>query len=128
MQIGVGCLAGTEYRLLRRCPPDPSWGPHDPTTAVDLAALVLIRDKSSLAPETPQCDDDGGQLSRRQDVLAGAASGRRAAVRVALIFIARTAPVAPACRVTPSASARIPSVKMITPLDPSARMPRRPRT
>jgi hypothetical protein len=47
MQIGVGGLAGNEYQSLRRYLPDPSLGPHDPTTAVDLAALVLIRDKGA---------------------------------------------------------------------------------
>jgi hypothetical protein len=53
MQIGVGggpCgVAGDEYDLLRRYLPDPSLGPHDPTTAVELAALVLIRDKGAPA-------------------------------------------------------------------------------
>ena len=44
MQIGVGGLAGNEYQSLRRYLPDPSLGPHDPTTAAELAALVLIRD------------------------------------------------------------------------------------
>ena len=47
MQIGVGGLAGNEYQSLRRYLPDPSLGPHDPTTAVELAALVLIRDKGA---------------------------------------------------------------------------------
>ena len=47
MQIGVGGLAGDEYQSLRRYLPDPSLGPHDPTTAVELAALVLIRDKGA---------------------------------------------------------------------------------
>jgi hypothetical protein len=47
MQIGVGGLAGDEYQSLRRYLPDPSLGPHDPTTAVDLAALLLIRDKGA---------------------------------------------------------------------------------
>ena len=47
MQIGVGGLAGDEYQALRRYLPDPSLGPHDPTTAVELAALVLIRDKGA---------------------------------------------------------------------------------
>jgi len=53
MQIGVGggpCgVAGDEYDSLRRYLPDPSLGPHDPTTAVELAALVLIRDKGAPA-------------------------------------------------------------------------------
>ena len=47
MQIGVGGLAGDEYQSLRRYLPDSSLGPHDPTTAVELAALVLIRDKGA---------------------------------------------------------------------------------
>jgi hypothetical protein len=51
MQIGVGggpCgSAGDEYDQLRRLLPDPSLGPHNPTTAVDLAALVLIKDKGA---------------------------------------------------------------------------------
>ena len=38
---------GDEYQSLRRYLPDPSLGPHDPTTAVELAALVLIRDKGA---------------------------------------------------------------------------------
>jgi hypothetical protein len=49
MQIGVGggpCgSAGDEYDQLRQFLPDPSLGPHDPMTAVELAALVLIKDK-----------------------------------------------------------------------------------
>jgi hypothetical protein len=51
MQIGVGggpCgSAGDEYASLRRYLADPSLGPHDPTTAVELAALVLIKDKGA---------------------------------------------------------------------------------
>jgi hypothetical protein len=47
MQVGVGGAAGDEYDSLRRYLPDPSLGPHDPTTAVELAALVLIRDKGA---------------------------------------------------------------------------------
>ena len=43
--------------------------------------------------------------------LAGASLGWRAAVRVALILIGLTAPVAPACRVTPSETARRPRMK-----------------
>jgi hypothetical protein len=53
MQIGVGggsCgVAGEEYQSLRRYLPNPSLGPHDPTTAVDLAVLVLIKDKGAPA-------------------------------------------------------------------------------
>jgi hypothetical protein len=51
MQIGVGSgpcgSAGDEYDSLRHYLPDPSLGPHDPTTAVALAALVLIKDKGA---------------------------------------------------------------------------------
>jgi hypothetical protein len=47
MQVGVGGAAGDEYGSLRRYLPDPSLGPHDPTTAVELAALVLIKDKGA---------------------------------------------------------------------------------
>ena len=39
--------AGDEYQSLRHYLPDPSLGPHDPTTAVELAALVLIKDKGA---------------------------------------------------------------------------------
>jgi hypothetical protein len=53
MQIGVGggpCgVAGDEYDSLHRYLTDSSLGPHDPTTAVELAALVLIRDKGAPA-------------------------------------------------------------------------------
>jgi len=47
MQIGVGGAAGDEYDHLRDYLPIPSLGPHDPTTAVELAALVLIKDKGA---------------------------------------------------------------------------------
>jgi hypothetical protein len=51
MQIGIGSgtcgSAGDEYDALRRYLPDPSLGPHDPMTAVELAALVLIEDKGA---------------------------------------------------------------------------------
>lgn len=47
MQIGVGGAAGDEYDPLRRFLPDPALGPHDPTTAVELAALVLVKDKEA---------------------------------------------------------------------------------
>jgi hypothetical protein len=47
MQIGIGSASGDEYDALRRYLPDPSLGPHDPTTAVELAALVLIKDKGA---------------------------------------------------------------------------------
>jgi hypothetical protein len=47
MQIGIGGAAGDEYDALRHFLPDPSLGPHDPMTAVELAALVLIKDKGA---------------------------------------------------------------------------------
>jgi hypothetical protein len=48
MQIGVGGRAGDAYDQLRFQLPDPTLGPHDPTTAVQLAALVLIKDKGAV--------------------------------------------------------------------------------
>lgn len=47
MQIGIGGAAGDEYDSLRHYLADPSLGPHDPTTAVELAALVLTKDKGA---------------------------------------------------------------------------------
>jgi hypothetical protein len=49
MQIGVGGAAGNEYQTLRNYLPvgQRDLGPHDPTVAVELAALVLIRDKGA---------------------------------------------------------------------------------
>jgi hypothetical protein len=47
MQIGVGGAAGDEYDALRQYLSNPAIGPHDPTTAVELAALVLIKDKGA---------------------------------------------------------------------------------
>src|SRR5690348_2159240 len=47
MQIGIGGAAGDEYDSLRHFLPDPSLGPHDPATGIDLAALVLIKDKGA---------------------------------------------------------------------------------
>jgi hypothetical protein len=47
MQIGIGGAAGDAYDPLRRFLGDPSLGPHDPTTAIQLAALVLIKDKGA---------------------------------------------------------------------------------
>ncbi len=53
MQIGVGSGpcgdAGDAYDALRHYLPNPALGPHDPTTAVELAALVLIKDKGAPA-------------------------------------------------------------------------------
>ena len=43
MQIGIGGASGDNYDRLRRFLPDPVLGPHDPTTAVRLAALYLIK-------------------------------------------------------------------------------------
>jgi hypothetical protein len=47
MQIGVGGAAGDEYGELRQYLPNPALGPHDPLTAVQLAALVLIKHKGA---------------------------------------------------------------------------------
>ena len=47
MQIGVGGAAGDAYDPLRQYLPNPALGPHDPTTAVELAALVLTKDKGA---------------------------------------------------------------------------------
>jgi hypothetical protein len=47
MQIGVGSAAGNEYQTLQQYLPNPQLGPHDPTTAVQLAALVLIKHKGA---------------------------------------------------------------------------------
>ncbi len=47
MQVGIGGAAGDEYDALRHFLPNPSLGPHDPTTAVEFAALVLIKDKGA---------------------------------------------------------------------------------
>jgi hypothetical protein len=63
---------------------------------------------------------------RGHNLLAAVLRGRCPAARVALIFIALTAPVAPACRVTPSARTKIPAVRMSSALDPSIRIPSRP--
>jgi len=54
MQIGVGGAAGDEYDALRHYLPNPQLGPHDPTTAVQLAALVLTKDKR--APQDAPID------------------------------------------------------------------------
>jgi hypothetical protein len=47
MQIGIGGAAGDEYDALRHYLPNPALGPHDPVTAVQLAAFVLIKDKGA---------------------------------------------------------------------------------
>ena len=43
MQIGIGGASTDNYDKLRHYLPDPLLGPHDPTTAVELAALYLIK-------------------------------------------------------------------------------------
>jgi hypothetical protein len=48
MQIGIGGASSDNYDRLRQFLPDPALGPHDPTTAVQLAALYLL--KSAGAP------------------------------------------------------------------------------
>ncbi len=52
MQIGVGGASGDAYDQLRGNLPDPSLGPHDPTTSIELAALVLIKDKGAPANQS----------------------------------------------------------------------------
>ena len=49
MQVGVGGLAGDSYQAMRQYlpPGQQDLGPHDPTVAVELAALVLIREKGA---------------------------------------------------------------------------------
>src|SRR5207248_5608138 len=47
MQIGVGGAAGDEYDSLRGDLPNPALGPHDPLASVELAALVLIKEKGA---------------------------------------------------------------------------------
>ena len=49
MQIGIGGAAGNEYQTLRGYLPagQQELGPHDPTVAAELAALVLIREKGA---------------------------------------------------------------------------------
>ena len=47
MQIGIGGAAGDAYDSLRGYLANPALGPHDPLTAVQLAALVLIKDKGA---------------------------------------------------------------------------------
>jgi hypothetical protein len=47
MQIGIGGAAGDAHDQLRQYLPNPNLGPHDPTTAIQLAALVLIKDKGA---------------------------------------------------------------------------------
>lgn len=49
MQVGIGGAAGDSYDPLRHYLADPSLGPHDPTTAIELAALLLIKDKGAPA-------------------------------------------------------------------------------
>lgn len=50
MQIGIGGQAGAEYQALRQYLPagQQDLGPHDPTIAVQLAALVLVKDKGAV--------------------------------------------------------------------------------
>ena len=49
MQIGVGGVAGDAYQSVRQYLPvgQQDLGPHDPTAAAELAALVLIHDKGA---------------------------------------------------------------------------------
>jgi hypothetical protein len=54
MQIGVGGAAGGEYDTLRHDLPNPPLGPHDPLSAVTLAALVLTKDKGAPTGQAPR--------------------------------------------------------------------------
>jgi hypothetical protein len=54
MQIGIGGASSDNYDRLRQFLPDPALGPHDPTTAVQLAALYLL--KSAGAPTSQPID------------------------------------------------------------------------
>jgi hypothetical protein len=47
MQIGVGGASGDTYQRLQHDLPDPQLGPHDPTTAIQLAALTLFKLKGA---------------------------------------------------------------------------------
>jgi hypothetical protein len=47
MQIGIGGASGDTYQRLQPYLPDPQLGPHDPTTAVQLAALTLLKLKGA---------------------------------------------------------------------------------
>ncbi|MGA8335874.1 MAG: hypothetical protein WB761_14105, partial [Solirubrobacteraceae bacterium] len=47
MQIGIGGAAGDTYQRLQPYLPSPQLGPHDPTTAVQLAALTLLKLKAA---------------------------------------------------------------------------------
>jgi hypothetical protein len=47
MQIGIGGASGDTYQRLQPYLPNPQLGPHDPTTAVQLAALTLIKLKGA---------------------------------------------------------------------------------
>ena len=47
MQIGIGGASGDTYQRLQPYLPNPQLGPHDPTTAVQLAALTLLKLKGA---------------------------------------------------------------------------------
>jgi hypothetical protein len=47
MQIGIGGTSGNTYQRLQPYLPDPQLGPHDSTTAVQLAVLTLIKLKGA---------------------------------------------------------------------------------
>lgn len=52
MQIGIGGASGDTYQRLQPYLANPQLGPHDPTTAVQLAALTLLKLKG--APQDAQ--------------------------------------------------------------------------
>jgi hypothetical protein len=47
MQIGIGGASGDTYQRLQSYLPNPQRGPHDPITAVELAALTLLKLKGA---------------------------------------------------------------------------------
>jgi hypothetical protein len=47
MQIGIGAASGDTYQHLQPYLSNPQLGPHDPTTAVQLAALTLLELKGA---------------------------------------------------------------------------------
>jgi hypothetical protein len=103
MQIGVGggpCgVAGDEYDSLRHFLSDPALGPHDPTTAVQLAALVLIKDKG--APTGQPID------AYRDDVRAYNGSGPLADAYAARVVAEATPTRAPGRSRSPGAASRL---------------------
>ena len=90
------------------CTGNDAIGPGRAPSGPDLCSYVLARCQHGRARRFRFVLEEQRVLVRPastslgQELLAGASLGRRVAVRVPLILIALTAPVAPACRVTPS--------------------------